>query len=317
MFKKYIYIIFLILINQLFPEKIEFKSSSPFSFVDIISNLNNQKEQLVFGELIIPEKLSSDKFPLIIGVAGSLGWKEHHLEQLEMYREMGIATFELKSFESRDITSTVGTQIDVTTAMLILDSYRALDILSKHQSIDRDNIAITGWSLGGGTTLFSAWEPIINAINPDNRFAAHLSYYPPCIAQPENLIFSDVPIHILIGELDNWTPSQSCVDFVKSVQKEGYDIDITVYENSHHSFDSQLPITKVDRGYSLTECSFKIRDDGAVLMNFLNIPMTSPILQKIGLSLCANRGTTFGGNIQARDNAHKFAKSFMQNHLLE
>ena len=317
MFKKNIYIIFLVLISQLLSEKIEFKSSNPFSFVDIILNLNDQEEQLVFGELIFPKEMTSDKSPLIIGVAGSLGWKEHHLEQLMMYREMGIATFELKSFASRGITSTVGTQVEVTTAMLILDSYRALDILSKHQNIDKDNIAITGWSLGGVTTLFSAWEPIISAINPNNRFAAHLSYYPACVAQPENLIFSEAPIHILIGGLDDWTPAQACVDFVEAVQKEGYNIDLTVYENSHHSFDSQLPITRVDRGYGLTDCSFKIRDDGAVLMNFLNIPMTSPTLQKIGLSFCASRGTTLGGNAQARDNAHKFSKSFMRNHLLE
>ena len=230
---------------------------------------------------------------------------------------MGIATFELKSFESRDITSTVGTQVDVTTAMLILDSYNALDVLSKHPRIDKNNIAITGWSLGGGTTLFSAWEPIINAINSENRFAAHLAYYPPCVAQPENLVFSDAPIHILIGDLDDWTPSQSCINFVDTAQKEGCNIDITVFENSHHSFDSQLPITSVERGYSLTDCSFKIRDDGAVLMNFLSIPMTSPIRQKIGLSLCADRGTTIGGNITAREKAHDFSIVFMKKHLLK
>jgi len=316
MYKKILYIIFLVFGNQLLAEKIDFKSANPFSFVDIIKNLDQQEEQLVFGELTLPNN-SSDKFPLIIGVAGSLGWKKHHLELLEMYRELGIATFELKSFKSRDVISTVGTQVEVTTAMLILDSYRALDILSKHPNIDSDKIAITGWSLGGGTTLFSAWEPIISAIKPENKFAAHLSYYPPCIFEPNNLNFSDAPIHVLIGELDNWTPSQACVDLVGLMKNEGCNIDITVYENSHHSFDSQLPITQVDRGYSLTDCSFKIRDDGAVLMNFLNIPMSSPILQKIGLSFCASRGTTLGGNIDARNNAHEFSRLFMQKHLLK
>ena len=314
--KKTIYILFFIFINQSFSEIIEFKSSNPFSFQDIIIDLGSQEEQKVFGTLRLPESNSNEKFPLIIGVAGSLGWKEHHLSQLEMYREMGIATFELNSFISRDITSTVGSQVKVTTAMLIVDSYSALDVLSQHEKIDKNKIAITGWSLGGGTTLFSGWMPLINAINPENRFSAHLSYYPPCIAQPENLDFTESPIHILIGELDNWTPSQACIELVDAIKENGNNIGITVYDSSHHSFDSKLPITQVENGYNLTECLFKVRDDGAVLMNFLNIPMTSPIKQKIGLSFCASRGTSLGGNENARNSSLQFSRTFMTQYLL-
>ena len=46
-----------------------------------------------------------------------------------MFREIGFATFELQSFNSRNVKSTVGEQISVTTAMMILDAYRALDAL--------------------------------------------------------------------------------------------------------------------------------------------------------------------------------------------
>jgi len=56
--------------------------------------------------------------------------------------------------------------------------------------------------------------------------------------------------------------------------------------------------------------------DGAVIMNFLNIPMTSPILQKIGLAFCAERGPTYGGNPLSREKAFKFARTFMTQHLL-
>ena len=38
--------------------------------------------------------------------------------------------------------------------MMILDSYRALEVLGDDKRIDSDNIAITGWSLGGGCTFF-------------------------------------------------------------------------------------------------------------------------------------------------------------------
>ena len=123
---------------------------------------------------------------------------------------MGIATFELQSFSSRGVKSTVGSQVNVTTAMMILDAYKALEVLANHPKIIKDKVAITGWSLGGGVTLFSGWEPLIKKINPAIKFAAHLSIYPPCIAQPKNLKFTNAPMHILIGELDDWVSSTNC-----------------------------------------------------------------------------------------------------------
>ena len=52
-------------------------------------------------------------------------------------------------------------------------------------------------------------------------------------------------------------------------------------------------------------------------MNFLNIPMSNPLLQKIGVGLCAKRGPTYGGNSAARIKAFDFAKNFMIKHLVD
>ena len=200
-------------------EKIYFESANPYSFNDIITDLDNQKKQKVFGELVIPKDSIDDgkKYPLIIGVAGSLGWGEHHYKYLEMYQEMGIATFELNSFKSRSITSTVGTQNEITVAAMILDAYRAFEVLAEHPRIDKNKVSITGWSLGGGVSLFSAWLPLKEAINKELSFASHLAFYPPCFIDPDNTSFSQSPIHILIGELDNWTPSAPCSDLVNKL----------------------------------------------------------------------------------------------------
>ena len=143
-------------------EKIYFESANPYSFNDVITDLENQEKQEVFGKLVIPADTinKNKKFPLVIGVAGSLGWGEHHHKYLKMYQDMGIATFELNSFKSREITSTVGTQNTITMAAMILDAYKAFEALSKHPKIDKDKVSITGWSLGGGVTLFSAWRPL-------------------------------------------------------------------------------------------------------------------------------------------------------------
>ncbi len=313
--KLFLYIISIcFLYNQ---EIITFESANPFSFKDIITNLDNQEKQEVFGILTLPEnKTDNKKFPLIIGVAGSDGWGNHHYDYLKMYRESGIATFELKSFASRGIKTTVGTQTEVTMAMMILDSYRALDKLASNLNIDIENVAITGWSLGGGVSLFSGWEKLIKSINPDNRFSAHLPIYPPCMIRVGDLEFTDAPIHILIGELDTWTPASACETLVEDLSKVKDNIGLTIYNDSHHSFDSTKGEEVIEHGYSFTNCMFDISDDGAVLMNYFNIPMTTPTLQKIGLYFCVERGPIVGGNPIARDKALKFSKFFMLKHLL-
>ena len=310
------YIIFIIFSSILLSqEKIIFNSASPFSFKDIITNLENLDKTEVSGLLKLPK--GEGPFPLIIGVAGSLDWGEHHLEYLDMYRSMGIATFELQSFSSRGIKSTVGSQVNVTTAMMVLDAYKALETLTEHPMINKEKVAITGWSLGGGVALFSGWEPLFRKINPKIKFAAHLSIYPPCIAQPENLKFTDAPMHILIGELDNWVPAKACEELVPKMQKVGVNINLTVYPESHHSFDRDTPLVTREDAYRTVDCRFKLRDDGTVIMNFLNIPMTTPFRQKIGLALCAKRGTTMGGNPKTRKEAFQFAREFMGKHLLD
>ena len=320
--KIFIAIVLLSILIPLRKDTISFVSANPFSFKDIITDLDGQDRQEVFGILTLPDKIKeSDKIPLIIGVAGSKDWSSHHLEYLNMYQNMGIATFELHSFNSRDVKSTVGSQVKVTTAMMILDSYKIFEELSNHPNIDKDKVAITGWSLGGGVTLFSAWKPLKNAINKDLKFAAHLSYYPPCIVEPNTLDFSDAPIHLLVGELDDWVPADACVDLAVKMRDRGANIEVTVYEDSHHSFDRLHPPKIAENGYKLEDCRLKMNDKGAVLMNFLNIPMTNPLLQKIGLALCtggvfAERGPTFGGNTKAREESFNFSKSFMYEHLL-
>ena len=305
-------------VNAQKTEKIIFKSANPFALSDIIINLENQQEQEVFGKLTFPDESidMKKKFPLIIGVAGSLGWRKHHYEYIKMYQEMGFATFELNSFQSRNITSTVGSQVEITTATMILDAYRAFEKLAKHPNIDKDRVSITGWSLGGAVTLFSAWKPVKEAITSDLKFASHLAFYPPCFFDLENTEFTDSPIHILIGELDNWTPADPCLNFVNKISNNS-NVDLTIYANSHHSFDSEEPVTFNEKGYSFKNCLFKLNKEGDVLMNYLYLPMSSPIMQKIGFLFCVDRGVKLGGNPETRKKAFEFSKFFMRKTLIE
>ena len=112
--KWFVYLIFTCFFNSGFSqvnEVIEFESANPFSMSDVINRLEDQEKIKVFGKLTLPSNDNLEKLPLIIGVAGSLGWRKHHYEYLKMFQDEGYATFELNSFKSRKITSTVGSQV--------------------------------------------------------------------------------------------------------------------------------------------------------------------------------------------------------------
>ena len=304
-------------------ELIYFESANPFSFEEIITDLNNQERQEVFGKLKLPKNFDKNlKYPLIIGVAGSLNWGPHHLKYLEMYRSFGFATLQLQSFDSRDIQSTVGSQVEVTSAMMILDSYLALETLSTHPNIDINRAGITGWSLGGTVSLYSAWMPLINSINNGEfRFAAHLPIYPGCLAYPypdESMIFSQAPVHILIGELDDWVPASACTNLLDKLNESGlpHNIDITIYEDAHHSYDREMELTTIEHGYTLGDCFFPMNDEGALFLSeFWNIPINTPLRQKLALLTCAGRGPTMGGNKDAREKSFKFSADFFIENL--
>ena len=304
-------------------ELIYFESANPFSFEEIITDLDNQERQEVFGKLKLPKNFDKNlKYPLIIGVAGSLNWGPHHLKYLEMYRSLGFATFQLQSFDSRDVQSTVGSQVEVTSAMMILDSYLALETLSKHPNIDINRAGITGWSLGGTVSLYSAWMPLINSINNGEfRFAAHLPIYPGCLAYPypdESMIFSQAPVHILIGELDDWVPAYACTNLLDKLNESGlpHNIDITIYEDAHHSYDREMELTTIEHGYTLGDCFFPMNDEGALFLSeFWNIPINTPIRQKLALLTCAGRGPTMGGNKDAKEKSFKFSADFFIENL--
>ena len=228
-------------------ELVVLNSKNPFNFYDILNNLDNTSDQEVYGILSIPKTPKSQKMPLIIGVAGSNGWSEHHYAYMDRFLKNGFAIFTLHSFESRNVVSTVGEQISATIPMIIYDAFMALKELDKDPSIDVEKAGILGWSLGGGVALYSAWQPIQKAISPKYKFSAHLPFYPPCMAVPDNLNFYKVPIHILAGEKDNWVPAEACVELVEKMNYVGSDIKITVFTDAHHSFDrkQELEINKL------------------------------------------------------------------------
>ena len=223
---------------------IPYKSSNPFEFFHILTS-QECEEQDMFGSLIFPDE-KKEKYPLVICMHGSMGWRGHHHEHSVNFLNNGFAIFRVNSFDARQVVSIVEDQIQVTLATVMTDCFNALKILSKHPDIDSSKIFIAGWSLGGSTAIYSAWEPVAEKLAPDGeRFAGHLAFYPGAFMWPEEMRWSKTPILTLIGADDDYTPAVLIEKLSPAINQNGGNSQLIVYEGGHHSFDSIDPVIYV------------------------------------------------------------------------
>jgi dienelactone hydrolase len=184
------------------------------------------------------------------------------------------------------------------------DAYGALAALRALPYVDGKRVGIMGGSHGGWTTLAAMFVPVDgnNALAEAKRngFAAAIALYPACAPRfgawstTKSANFGPVtgysgvyqpiaPLLILIGEKDDWTPAEPCRHLAESSRAAGYPVEIKVYPDSHHSFDSDRPV----------------RYDGQ--RNNSNSP--------------SGRGATTGGNSEAWADAKKQVAAFFALHL--
>ena len=55
-------------------EIIRFDSANPYTFKDVMADLEDQETQEVFGVLRLLEVDSDEKLPVVLGVDGSIRW---------------------------------------------------------------------------------------------------------------------------------------------------------------------------------------------------------------------------------------------------
>jgi dienelactone hydrolase len=106
------------------------------------------------------------------------------------------------------------------------DARAALAFLQTVSFVDKERIGLMGGSHGGATTLATL-------ANPGSGFLAAVALYPRCRSFSQ--IKPEIPLLILIGELDDWTPAAECKPLA------GERVTVKVYPGAHHSFDSSRP----------------------------------------------------------------------------
>jgi dienelactone hydrolase len=281
-------------------EKVKYPSKNILGFENLFGGgLNAQKDIEIFGVLHFPDSYNSlKKYPAVVASHGSSNWRAHHLKYLEKMRQAGFIVFAMHPFDSRNVDSTVGNQINVTSETVIYDMAMSLNLLWDDPRIDNAKIYGAGWSLGGTATLFNGWVPLQNSINKSGAsFAGYLMWYPGCLALPDLNQWDKDLMQIYIGEEDNWTPPQPCKDLVSDINKQGGNANIELYPNSFHSFDGPQPLRLIPEAYSWAECKLKLNADTKKVYDPQNrsLDFSDPKLRRAAYESCAVKGEVMAG----------------------
>ena len=145
------------------------------------------------------------------------------------------------------------------------DAYAGLQYLQEQPFVQADRIALMGWSQGGGVVLLSINDKSIG--RPDGLardFKAAVSFYPGACSdkfqskpftqvEPDSWATS-VPLLLLFGEADTWTPFAPCEAFVAGAKARGSPVELKSYPGAVHAFDApdlplrELPAYRVGNG---------------------------------------------------------------------
>lgn len=187
---------------------------------------------------------------LLHGSAGVQGGTDRWAKELN---DRGIATLTVDSFTERGIGSTVGAQGQLSEVAVVIDAYRALEMLAKHPRIDPTRIGLLGNSRGAVSTLYASMKRFQRMYAPvDAQFAVYLSLYPLCYkTYIDETDVADRPVRLFNGTADEIAPIRQCLSYVKRLQDAGKDAQLTEYPGAFHGFDNPgTTLTRVKLGDS-------------------------------------------------------------------
>ncbi len=136
------------------------------------------------------------------------------------------------------------------------DTYSALRWLQSQPFVVRDRVALMGWS-NGGVTLLSAVDASLKK-DASEDFRTAIAFYPGCTSFSKNMNWLPrIPLTILIGDADDWTPAAPCCAITARAQRAGINAEIVVFPKAYHDFDHpNLPLKKRNG------LAFTVRNDG-------------------------------------------------------
>ncbi|MBS0524883.1 MAG: dienelactone hydrolase family protein [Proteobacteria bacterium] len=172
-------------------------------------------------------------FPAIVLAHPCNGVSGHTHGWGQLLASWGYVVLAPDSFEPRGEKNVCGRGRVVSGQMRVADVAGALDWLNAQPFVRKNDIGLIGHSHGGWTTM-RAVQGIFGLTERGLRAA--VAYYPSCSPQFDRNV--SLPLLILIGDRDDWTPAENC----RRLQAAGFAdpalVEAVYYPDAHHSFDA-------------------------------------------------------------------------------
>jgi dienelactone hydrolase len=269
----------------------------------------NGKPATVAGEFRIAQ--GNGRLPVVVLMHGSSGVGAAMEPWVHHFNAMGISTFVIDGFTGRGLTVVGPNQALLGRLNLIVDTYRALDILAKHPRVDPDRIVLMGFSRGGQATLYASLDRFNKLWNKSGvQFAGYIPFYPDCsTTYATDTDVAARPIRIFHGTPDDYNPVASCKAYVARLQEAKRDVVLTEYPDSQHAFDAGLlgvsAITVSANAQTARNCHIK-EGEGGVLVN-------ADTQKPFGYSdTCIELNPHVGGNPATAEQAQKAVSEFLK-----
>jgi dienelactone hydrolase len=286
--------------------RIGFQTTTP-TIPEFLQGVRLGATSLIWGDLELPPG-RAERSPAVVLVHGSSGVNVNVDRWAEELRQVGAATFVLDGFTGRGITSTAEDQAQINHLAMIVDAYRALELLATHPRIDPTRIAVMGFSRGGTVALWAALTRFQRLHGPAGaRFAQHIVFYPGCYFKyVDDEAVTDRPIRIFHGTADDWTPIEPCRAYVERLRRAGKDAQITEYAGAHHGFDRAraAPPFRMPRAQAARHCFWEERPEGELVNRDTGLPFSVA-------DPCVVRGVTVGPDPAAYRDALQAVKALV------
>lgn len=288
--------------------RIEIHSFESLTVTDkqFLTGARGGKPVQIGGALRLPP--GSQRFPAVILVHGSAGIGAQVDRWGYELNAIGVAAFLSDSFTGRGIVESLTDQTRVGHLAMVVDAYRALQLLSEHRQIDASRIAVMGFSKGGFAALYTSLERFMRIIGSAGlKFAAHVAFYPTCNTEfLEDEKVSRAPIRIFHGAADSYVSIDCCRKYVSRLRRAGMDVQLTEFAGAHHAFDNPLysPPKFLADAVTTIHCSRREESPGEII----NCDTGQPFRWS---DICVKRGATVGFDPVATAEAIKTVKKFL------
>lgn len=191
------------------------------------------------GYLTHPD--GSGPFPAVVLISGCDGDMKPLDAHVTAFVAQGYVALALDTHGSRHAGNVCGDPNGLPELLQAKDAIGAHAYLRSLSYVDANRIAIVGWSQGGGVALYASNKALAKFIGaaPDEGFRAAVAFYPPCGYLEKYAKDERVPLLILIGESDDWTPADSCKNGAQLSQQNGQPVTIQTFPGAGHAFDEQ------------------------------------------------------------------------------